>query len=278
MRADGRTSLPCALLAACALGACTPEPSRCEETPTEVRCAHHTTRLQAGDFVRDIHWQVPLGEPPAGGWPLVMLFQGTAFPALLYFSAPKATPFGGVHQAGLTRALLRNGFAVMAPEALGEGLTCWHTNIPPWSTDWENSPDAALMDELFRGILEGEFGPIDPELQFSAGISSGGYMSSRLAVTWPDRIEAIAVVSGSYMTCAGPICNVPDTMPADHPPAFFLHGALDPVVPVVTMTPYADRLEAASVEVQRKVTPLGTHAWTEGQPAWINEWFQGFLP
>jgi poly(3-hydroxybutyrate) depolymerase len=255
---------------------CASEPDRCTETGTALQCEHHTTRLPAGDFVRDIHWQVPLGEPPEEGWPLAMLFQGTAFPALLYFDAPKATPFGGVHQAELTRALLRNGFAVMAPEALGEGLTCWHTNLPPWSTDWDDSPDAALMEALYAGVLEGSFGPIDPSRLYAAGISSGGYMSSRMAVTWPDRIRAIAVVSGSWMTCAGPVCEVPDTMPSDHPPALFLHGTLDPVVPVVTMKPYADRLEEAGIAVGREVTPLGVHAWTDGQPGKITDWFLGY--
>lgn len=264
--------LPLVLLAV----SCHRQPDRCEETSTQLRCDYHTTRLDVEGTTRDIHWQVPLGDPPASGWPIVMLFQGTSFPALLYFSAPKLTPFGGVHQAELTRALLRSGFAVMAPEALGEGLTCWQTNLPPWSTDWESSSDAALMDALFAGMLEGSFGPIDFDRQFAAGISSGGYMSSRLAVTWPDRFDAIAVVSGSWMTCAGPVCNVPDTMPADHPPALFLHGSIDPVVPVATMRPYAERLSAAGVEVEEEVTPLGAHAWTAGQPGLIDDWFGRF--
>lgn len=253
---------------------CAEERELCTETAAEIRCAHETTRFDIDGVVRDVHWQVPAGEPPPDGWPVALLFQGTSFPALLYFRAPKITPFGGVHQAELTRSLLDGGYAVLAPEALGEGLTCWQTNVPPWSSSWSSSSDAALLDMLDNAIASQTFGNLDPSRQYAAGISSGGYMSSRLAVSLPGRFAAIAIVAGSWMTCAGLLCEIPDEMPPEHPPTLFLHGALDPVVPLATMTPYAERLAEAGIPVEQEIAPYALHAWAQGQAEHITSWFQ----
>lgn len=262
--------------AAAALVACS-EPDQCTEKSLSIRCPHETTTLKAGGLARDVLWHLPEGEAPSEGWPAALLFQGSGFPAGTFWSATRAAPFGGVHQVELTAELLDEGIAVFTPKALGEGLTCWNTNIPPWAGDWDGSPDAALIDELFIALGDGTFGPIDDSALVAAGISSGGYMTSRLAVTFPDRFAAVSVVAASYMTCAGPVCSVPDDPIDVHPPTLFLHGKLDPVVPIGTMRKYRDWLDASGVTTSTVEAQYGMHAWPDGSPERITAWFTDAL-
>lgn len=256
-----------------AAGGCS-DPEQCTERSLSVRCPHETTTLSADGLARAVLWQLPDGDPPSEGWPAALLFQGSGFPASTFWSATRATPFGGIHQVELTAELLDRGIAVFTPNALGEGLTCWNTNVPPWASSWDGSPDAALMDELFTALGDGTFGPIDDSALVAAGISSGGYMTSRLAVTWPDRFAAVSVVAASYMTCAGPVCSVPDEAPIEaHPRTLFLHGKLDPIVPIGTMRKYRDWLDVSGVTTWAVEAPTGMHAWPDGSPDLIADWF-----
>ncbi|MEQ1506524.1 MAG: prolyl oligopeptidase family serine peptidase [Myxococcota bacterium] len=249
---------------------CNPPDDGCEAKATSLSCAHEVTKVDD----RRVLWQAPDGEAPADGWPVAILFQGSLFPAETYWSSPKYAPFGAYHQVELTRDLLDAGYLVLTPEALGAGLTCWNTNLPGWSGNWESSPDFDLMTALFDAVADGTFGPADPTDWVAAGISSGGYMTSRVANTWPDRFRAVAIASASWETCAGPVCSVPDDAALDaHPPTLFLHGKLDPVVPIVTMWPYQERLAEAGVDTAVEIAPLGLHAWSDDAPAAILGFF-----
>ncbi|MEQ1568235.1 MAG: PHB depolymerase family esterase [Myxococcota bacterium] len=242
---------------------------RCAATPGHLSCEHETTTL-AG---RDLHWQIPEGTPPSSGWPTAWLFQGSLVPAGTFWSSVRPAPLGAHHQVELTAALLDAGYAVFTPEAAGEGLTCWNTNLPPWSSGWLDSPDAAMIEAMFDAVDRDTFGPLDPDALFAGGISSGGYMTSRLAVTYPERFAATAIASASYATCAGLVCDVPSELSSDHPPTLFLHGQLDPVVPIATMWPYHDALERAGVAVESEIAPLGAHGWSGEAPERILGWF-----
>jgi poly(3-hydroxyoctanoate) depolymerase len=253
------------------------EPETCTSTFTSVKCPHETTTLRAGGLARDVLWQLPDGEPPPDGWPAALLFQGSGFPAGTFWSSVRGSPL--VRQVELTSALLDAGFAVLTPKALGEGLTCWNTNLPPWAGDWDPSPDAALMDAIFDGLSDGTFGPVDGDTLFAGGISSGGYMTSRLAITWPDRFDAVAVVAASYATCVGPVCSIPDDAPLEgHPPTLFVHGALDPIVPIGTMRRYRDRLDLAGAITATDERATGVHAWPADSPRAIADWFDAARP
>ncbi|MCP4500742.1 MAG: hypothetical protein GY822_12345 [Deltaproteobacteria bacterium] len=92
-----------------------------------------------------------------------------------------------------------------------------------------------LMLALFENVSLQKFGPLDDQRLFAIGISSGGYMTSRMAVSYPGRFVALAIVAGGHATCSGPICNLPDALPRDHPPTVFLHGKQDVVVPAESM-------------------------------------------
>lgn len=246
----------------------------CSYTATTRSCPHQTLRLTTGPLSsRDVHFQVPNGEAPPDGWPVAVLFQGSFFSASTMWDATKGDPFGGWNQTGVVASLLAAGFAVVTPEAQGGGNTFWNTNVPPWSFLWTTSPDADLMSALFAALDDGSFGAVDPDRLYAAGISSGGYMTSRMALSYPGRFRALAIHSASWATCSGPLCVLPE-LPADHPPTLFLHGEDDVVVPISTMWIYADRLDVAGFEVRVVTDPAAGHEWIDVAPAEIVDWFE----
>lgn len=232
----------------------------CEVDERRIACVRRKSVLDVDGTSRAVHFQWPSTEPPVGGFPTVLLFQGSASPAGLAWVGERSGAFGAYFQADVIRALLSAGFAVLTPEASFGGAGAWNTNIAPYSFAWETSPDHALMLALFDAIERGELGELDPDALYAAGLSSGGYMSSRVALEYEGRFNRIAIASGSYATCAGSFCSVP-TLDATHPPTLFLHGGLDLVVPPSTMRLYADELERRGVEHEVVVDPSVDHAW-----------------
>ena len=67
----------------------------------------------------------------------------------------------------------------------------------------------------------------------------------------------------------------PRELPSGHPPTFFGHGAIDPVVPVGTMRIYKDALEDMGVETAEWVEPGVMHGWFDGEPEAVVDWFLG---
>ncbi len=264
-----------ALLATIAV-ACSPTPvapsSRCSTDALVLSCPYNSTTLDALGEARVVHWQVPKGPAPADGWPVVIMFQGSFATASLTWAASPAEPFGAYYQTQVVQNLLDNGFAVLTPETHLAGLTFWDTNNP-LVADYLQSGDHALMLKIFVGLTDGTFGDVDPSRLFATGISSGGYMTSRMAVSYPGRFKALAIESGSYATCIGLLCGI-GPIPTDHPPTLFLHGLLDPVVPITTMQMYNDALVAAGHETRVVVDPLSLHRWIPQAPAEVLAWFR----
>jgi len=254
---------------------CSPAPvaasSRCHADALVLTCPHNSTTLVAAGESRVVHWQVPRGTPPAGGWPTVIMFQGTAATASLSWVASPAEPFGAYYQTQVIQRLLDKGFAVLTPETHLAGVTFWDTNNPLIG-DYYASSDHALMTKIFEALDAGTFGAVNSSRLFATGISSGGYMTSRMAVSYRGRFKALAIESASYATCAGPICSV-GAIPADHPPTLFLHGQLDPIVPIFTMYAYNDALRAAGITTRVVVDPLALHQWISRAPAEVTNWF-----
>ncbi|WP_394845035.1 alpha/beta hydrolase [Pendulispora brunnea] len=267
--------LPC-LVAGCSAGSDAPNDtsqtalveSRCTETSTSVSCPKNTAKIN----LRDVHWQIPVGTAPAGGWPTVLMFQGSLFSAELTWQASKSLPFGAYYQTKLVKELLDHGFAVIAPEAHGEGLTFWDTNNPLWANNWEASGDHKLMLAIFEAIGAGKFGPLRGTHLYATGISSGGYMTSRMGIAYPSRFAALGVESGSYATCAGPICSIPRLSPS-HPPALLLHGDKDGTVPLSTAKRYQERLNEAGIENKLIVHAGAGHEWIPEAPDAVVSWF-----
>ncbi len=244
--------------------------SRCVQTAEMITCPKLTVEL--GPWMRDVHYQVPLGEPPAGGWPVVLMFQGSFFSAEVTWTAAAILPFGAYDQTLVVKTLLDHGYAVVTPEAKLDGGTFWDTNVPPYSVAWETSEDHAFMLTIFAAIEEGTFGPLALDRWYATGVSSGGYMTSRMAVSYAGKFRSLAIAAASYATCSGPLCNVP-AQKADHPPTLFVHGEVDATVPLVTAIEYRDALAAAGVDTRLVTDPDEGHGWIPAAPAEVLQWF-----
>lgn len=235
---------------------------------------------------RSVRWQVPEGTPPEGGWPVVFYFQGTV-PASEAGAKPftiTSNAFGGLHFQAALRELLDdpNGtgrkYAVIAPEASPKfGMRYWDTNVPG---SYSLKEDACFFPDLFKEVASGAYGPpsqFNMGKRFAFGISSGGYNTSRMAASFNDGSSwsALAIVAGSYATCAGPLCSIPRTLPANHPPTRFYHGTADVIVGISTMRPYFEKLRNQGIEVD-KVEHGGGHEFTadvlgaQGIKAWFD--------
>ena len=184
-------------------GAAPAQAARCTLTSTTAVCSHNTTTVWTGSWgwtPREVHWQVPEGSPPADGWPVVIVYQGSFMPAENTFDSTSSMAYGAYWLTALTDELLDRGYAVLAPEALGGGSTYWQTNIYPYNVYWWSASDAYFVDDILGGIAWGDFGDLDTDNVFATGLSSGGYMTSRMAVSYPGDFKALSVHSGSYAT------------------------------------------------------------------------------
>lgn len=254
--------------------ACAPQGSfgPCSTQGDELVCPYASTTIDSPDGGRQLLWSAPDGEGPFG---VALLFQGSSTPPVTYFEGTEGEPFGGIEQVRLTAELLDAGWIVVAPATWAGGLTWWNTNVAPWVDDWGSSPDAAMISTLFDELDGGTFGDVDPTRIVAAGVSSGGYMTSRMAIEHPDRLARVVIAAGSYATCLGAACTVPATLPEEHPPTLFLHGGADDVVPLSTMEPYADGLAAAGVDVDVEVEEDFGHGWIDGAAELAVAWFEG---
>jgi predicted esterase len=158
---------------------------------------------------------------------------------------------------------------VIAPDALVE--FAWQTNVPPFSLTWPTTSDNAFLLSIFAAIRDGSLGPIDPARMYAMGISSGGYMTSRMAVSYPGQFHALVVHSASYATC-GLTCIIA-VLPVDHPPTLFVHGAKDPIVPIAQMELYRDELAQQGHVVDTVVDDAAGHEWIASSIPAINTWF-----
>jgi poly(3-hydroxybutyrate) depolymerase len=248
--------------------------SRCHVTGTGIACDHQTTTASDGASSREVVYAVPLGTPPAAGWPAVVYFQGSFVPGHSAFAATQSDPFGMYELTLTIAALLDDGYAVLAPDTQSGGSTFWQTNIPPYAASWSGCADDVLMKALLAGLGQGTFGPVDASRLYAMGISSGGFMTSRMAVSYAGRFRALADHSGSYATCSN-VCSVPTPLPSDHPPTLFLHGDQDAVVPMTAVQPYLDALNAAGKETKLVTDADAGHQWLAESVQAIPAWFDG---
>jgi dienelactone hydrolase len=252
--------------------------SRCHGS-FSLTCERNTTTVLTGVtgiVPRQVHWQVPTGTAPAGGWPAVVMYSPSLYSAQLAWSASRLLPAGAYYETATIKALLDAGYAVLTPESHLAGFTFWDTTVP--GLDYDIAPDRYFVDDILDQIGAGTFGSLDSGRLFATGMSSGGYMTSRMAVSHAGTFQALAIQSASYATCLGPICPVPSDLPDDHPPTLFLHGLIDPVVPIWTMYPYRDRLNAQGTPTRTVVDAFAPHAFLRAAPGEIVTWFQAHDP
>lgn len=265
-------------------------PSRCLHERVDdyfgevAACPFYETQVPDGAWIpvkRRTMWQVPLGQPPSSGWPVAIIFQGSFAEPGLFWACSEHLPFGALYQALLVKNLLDAGYAVITPAAFLSGLTFWQTNLPPWDADkalWPTSGDAGLLKHIFAHVRSGDFGPLDAGNMHAAGISSGGYMTSRMAANYAADFRSLSVQSGSFWYCGGPLCARPAALPKGHPPTLFLHGDADPIVPRYTMEWYHDDLGRRNVTTAAVTQPGAVHQWIPQAPTAIPAWFDRFNP
>lgn len=268
----------CGVVPVQAAGAAPAATSRCSGSFT-LTCAKNTTTLWTGALgvtPRQVHWQVPTGTAPQGGWPAVVMYSPSLYSAQLAWSASRLLPAGAYYETATIKQLLDSGYAVVTPESHLAGFTFWDTNVP--LLPYEIAPDRYFVEDILDGLGGGTFGPVDTGRLFATGMSSGGYMTSRMAVSHAGRFQALAIQSASYATCLGPLCSVPGDLPDDHPPTLFLHGVIDPVVPILTMYPYRNRLDAQGTPTRTVTSLFATHEFLPAAPGEIVAWFQRWDP
>ncbi len=261
------------LVLACASAPGLDPEGRCHEEGPTLSCEHQVLELHPGLVARQVLWQVPLGEAPAEGWPVALLFQGAEASAELFWRTPGTRTGSAWTSTRITQTLLDKGFAVITPKARGRGWGAWDTNLPGHAQDWEGAPDHLLMLDLLDAIEQGDFGDLDPDRLFAGGISSGGYMSSRVGTEYPGCFQALFIHSGSWRSCAGAFCALPEELPGDHPPTMFQHGEWDTVVPMRTAERYHQALDDAGVDTLFLAEPRLGHNWAADAPEAMLSWF-----
>lgn len=222
--------------------------------------------------MRDVKYMLPKGKPPRNGWPVVFVFQGSFFPVQFFRS--DSEPAEIYYESVTIQRLLAEGFAVVAPKALA-GLA-WQTNAPHFRKNYKESSDYQMMKNLLKAVQKGQLGALDSKSLFAVGISSGGYNTSRMAVSFPNKFKALVVHSASYATCLGPICNIPDQLDKKHPPTLLLTGEKDKVVSPKTTIKYYEALERDGIPTELYINEGSGHGWFEASPDLVVNWFKSF--
>jgi predicted esterase len=108
---------------------------------------------------------------------------------------------------------------------------------------------------------------VDPKRIYFTGLSMGGFGSIEFAATYPDRVAAIAPLSGGEDPAIAPRLG--------KMPAWFFHGADDEVVPAQMSQDLADALRRQGAPVKLTIYPgVGHEKWdvTYANPA-LYSWF-----
>ncbi len=220
---------------------------------------------------RRVLWQQPSIPAPADGYPVILLLHGTVQHADAWFTGCDRW---STAQASFTRAALERGMLVVAPESrrpLLWGPRAWDAFAATVNT----SLDLPMFRDIFDwlGTL-----PVNRSALYCAGFSSGAFMTSRLARTFPDRCAAVAVHSGAdatalRLTWLGPIldCTKPLRFPGGYPPTMVIHGRHDRVVPATCGVNLYGELQRHGVPSQLLLTG-GGHIWQAAHNGEILDW------
>jgi len=268
---------------------------RCTQTSGGWTCTHNKrfNYYWCGVYYipRAVRWQVPDGTPPAGGWPVAFYFAGTQpTDTSSAFKRNFGEAFGVEYEPQIIHELLddpagtgkRYAVIVADPPATGGWVQAWHTNVVnPYSA----SCDYQFFPDFFNEIKNGAYGPASQynmNKRYAYGISSGGFNSSRMAVTFnsgtgnANTWKALGILAASYATCAYTCSSVP-TLPTNHPPTKFWHGTNDSIVLISGMRNYHTKLVQGGFTTA-KVEHSGGHEFTSHDlgATGIKKWFDQY--
>jgi phospholipase/carboxylesterase len=95
----------------------------------------------------------------------------------------------------------------------------------------------------------------DPACVFLMGFSQGAMMSLSAALTRPDKVAAVAAMSGRLPAQALAHLSAPDGLRGM--PIFVAHGTYDPVLPIENGRECREKLGALPVELTYREYPMG---------------------
>ncbi|MFH1837900.1 MAG: alpha/beta fold hydrolase, partial [Candidatus Kuenenbacteria bacterium] len=201
-------------------------------------------------------------------------------------------------QVEFVKKALIKGYAVIAPDSETPNYSnCTIKDTKQWyyEKDWQNSSDYTFFNQIIPWINNQNI--FNSNRVYATGISSGGFMSSRLARFFgTPKIKAIAVRSAGdadsithedrsnmklcsdgnnpFPASCGPIFNdVNSSINTNHSPTLIIHGSKDGTVPIESANHYYDELTSANIATTKKVKPLGCHTWFDDYDQEILDWF-----
>lgn len=191
-----------------------------EESSTKTAEAHtaepltvgdHCRQLQMGHHKRSYIVHVPPSYDPNTPTPVVLALHGAAMNGSMM-----------VWFTGLNKTSDAKGFIVVYPSGTGAGpLLTWNAGGLIGRIKEKKTNDVAFIGKLLDELEA--TANVDRNRVYACGMSNGGMMSYRLAAEMPDRIAAIAAVSG---TMAMDIHDPQQPVPVMH-----FHGTSDDIVP-----------------------------------------------
>lgn len=185
-----------------------PEPSSCERIR---RPGRTTETMQAASVIRRFELFVPSGYDGTTALPLVLDLHGSTVTAATELTMTR-----------MTETADREGFVVVAPEAIDQ---LW--NIPGVPTVTGDTlpatapSDIVFLDELISHVASVVC--IDRSRVFATGFSGGGRLLSQAGCALSDRLAAIAPVAGLRHP---PGCTLRRPLPV-----ISFHGTADPLNP-----------------------------------------------
>ncbi|MFH1838132.1 MAG: alpha/beta fold hydrolase [Candidatus Kuenenbacteria bacterium] len=239
---------------------------------------------------RKAYCQVPT---TGSNFPLIIVLHGGGQNALDWFENNNSKG-----QVEFVKKALSKGYAVIAPDSETPNYSNCTKNTKQWyyEKDWQNSSDYTFFNEIIPWINNQNI--FNSNRVYATGISSGGFMSSRLARFFgTPKIKAIAVRSAgdadsithkdrsdmklcsygnnTFPKSCGPIFNdVNLLINTNHSPTLIIHGSKDGTVPIESANHYYDELISAKIAITKKVKLFGCHTWFN---AWLNDYDQEIL-
>ncbi len=199
-----------------------------------------------GDVVRFLLF-IPRQYAEQDAWPLILFLHG---------SGERGTNVDSIKKHGTPRYVDSNPsfpFIVVSPQ------------LPTSLSRWETSALADLLDEVVCRYA------VDVNRIYVTGLSMGGIGTWAMAISYPDKIAAIAPVSG---------WGFPDEAATiRHIPAWVFHGSDDTAVPLRRAQEMVDALRAVGGNVTFTVYPGLDHSDTwppTYEASALYDWFLGW--
>ena len=260
--------------------------SHCTITSSNAQCTYKTEVIQT----RDVHYMIPSGTAPAKGWPVAMMFHGWNTGGKGAWSSDSSNAIY-YNKIKVKAALVEAGYAVFTPDSSQwRNGGYWQTNVDPYANgklaSWEGSDDHMFLAAMFGQMGEGSmFGKVDMSNIHIMGFSSGGYQSSRMALSasiFKKSWKSVSIQSGGPAWCSGMFCSqavfdesAVATAMKSHAPTLFLHGSKDYTVPSKFAQQYEEKLKALGKSTKFVAAAVG-HQWLSNANTEILAWVKKY--